>query len=44
MENRTPHVILDSTAQREKDGRGKESVAVNDVSNDIYVIYYLYFI
>jgi len=45
VENHTPHDILDSTAQRKKkNSRGKESVAIKDVSNDIYVTYYLHFI
>lgn len=44
VENHTPHVVLDATAQWGKNGRGKGSVAIKDVSNDIYVTYYLHFI
>lgn len=44
VENRTPHVILDSTAQRKKLTEEGISGRKLDVSNDIYVIYYLYFI
>lgn len=44
VENHTPNVVLDATAQWKKTSRGKESVAIKDVSNDIYVTYYLHFI